>query len=441
MALIERAERDNPGLHAAGLRVLQARAQLGVLRGRLWPQQQRLTAAATWTDGSKNAPNSALIDTEFGTASLGLDLAWEIDLWGRFRRGIEAGAAALEAAEAGFGDALLALRAEVATTYVTLRVLDERLQIAERNAAIQSDSLAIARARHASGVTTELDVFQARALLETTRARLPALRRDRRLARNALAVLLGEAPQNAVSLAAQGQLPTAPANIAVGAPADLIRRRPDVRRAEALAAAQSARIGIAKADLYPAFSLGGTIRLAAGAATGTTATGASGFDELFDGDSLSISGGPGVSWNLFNYGRIKNRVRVEDARFEQALAAHRAVVLEALREAEDALASFARSDEEARTLAASVEAARGAVRIANLQYRDGAVDYQRVLDSQSTLTQQEDRHTAARGAVILAAVQLYRALGGGWEHRDAALAVPGEVLTRMRTRADWPELP
>jgi len=220
----------------------------------------------------------------------------------------------------------------------------------------------------------------------------------------------------------------------MGVPADLLRRRPDIRRAELDAAAQSARIGIARAELYPRFALAGSIGLLAGD------TGTSSMSDLASLDSLTYRYGPSVSWPILNYGRIRNQVRVQDARFEELLVGYRNQVLNAAREVEDGLAAYAGAKQRVRFLEDAVGAARRAVDIALVQYREGATDYQRVLDTQRSLLELEDRYTDVRGSVVLALVATYKALGGGWQVRAGQPFVPEETRQRMRERTDWGSL-
>ncbi|MCZ6888377.1 MAG: TolC family protein, partial [Gammaproteobacteria bacterium] len=296
-------------------------------------------------------------------------------------------------------------------------------------------SLKIATVRFENGATTGLDVEQAKTLLANTRASIPDLEIGLHRAQNALSILLGVPPGGLSGFEGDtAKIPEAPVEIAVGIPADLIRRRPDIRRAELQAAAQSALIGIAKADLYPQFSLSGTVGLRA------SDTGISDLGDLFDGDSLQAGFGPSFQWNILNYGRIKNAVRVEDARFQQAVVIYQNTVLEAAREVEDALVAFVRGKQRVEFLKVSVVAARRSVDLALIQYRDGAVDYTRVLDTQTFLVGQQDSHTAARGQVVRDLIATYKALGGGWQVRGSTGVLPEATRQDMDARTDWGEL-
>jgi outer membrane protein TolC len=225
----------------------------------------------------------------------------------------------------------------------------------------------------------------------------------------------------------------------VDVPAGLMRRRPDIRLAEYRVASQSPLIGVAQADLYPAFELFGSIGLAA-TTSNVTAAGDSDLGDLLAGDSLEIFAGPGLRWNLFNYGRIKNRVRVEDARFQQLLVEYEGTVLRAQQEVEDALVGFVKTREQEALLQDGVKAAKRSVELSMIQYREGLVDYQRVLDTQRFLTDQQDQQVNTSGEVVTNLIAVYKALGGGWQIREGRPFVPQKMLDEMGRRTDWGDL-
>ena len=435
-SLVQSAYRQNLPLQIAGIRILEARAQLGVAVGNIYPQLQQVRADVSRVELSDHQPNaSGSLDSSFNDASAGFDIGWELDLWGRFRRGVEAADADMLASIADYDDVLVSLTASVASAYVLIRTFEERLAIARENAAIQEESMRITEARFQNGATTELDVQQARTLLLNTKASIPPLETGLQQAKHALSILLGLPPGNLEDmLGAPGVIPAAPALVAIGIPAELLRRRPDIRRAELQAAAQSARIGIAESDLYPHFSLVGSIGLRA------SDTFNSDLGDLFQLNSLEAFAGPSLTWDVFNYGRIKNNVRVQDARLQQLIVNYRNTVLEASREVEDALVGFLQSQEQVTYLAESVEAARRSVDLALLQYRDGLADYQRVLDTEQALFLQQDQLVTGRGTIATNLIAMYRAMGGGWEIRTGKAFVPGEIEETMRNRSDWGEL-
>ncbi len=436
--LVESAYQQNLGLRIAGVRVLEARAELGIAVGRRYPQRQQFGADATYVSTSKNDANTAIGDLDYWEFGTGFDAAWELDFWGKFSRGIESADAALLASIANYDDLLVSLIAEVATAYVIIRTFEERLAIARRNVAIQKRSLEIADVRFRNALTTELDVQQARSLLKDTQASIPRLRIGLRRAQNALSILLGQPPGAVQDLLKGGRgIPSAPAKVAVGIPAELLRRRPDVRQAELQAAAQNAVVGVAEADLYPSFSLFGSIGLVAADGTNSSRNGRVGIGDLFNIDSVQFVGGPAVRWNIFNYGRIKNNVRAQDARLQGLLVSYQDTVLRAAREVEDATVGFLRSREQVGYLSDSVKATQRSVDLALVQYRDGTADYTRVLNTQEFQVTQQDLLTATRGDVARNLIAMYKALGGGWELREGKAFVPEETREQMRRRTDW----
>ena len=442
--LVERAFQQNLPLQIAGIRILEARAQLGIATGDLYPQSQAVEGSYTYTDVSKNTANSQRgADFHYGNMDLGFDAAWELDFWGKFRRAVESDMGKLEASIASYDDILVTLTAEVARTYIFIRTLEARLAIARENVKIQKQSLEIAETRFKEGDVTELDVQQARALLRDTQATIPRIQAGLRQNKNGLAILLGILPGELKELLEKPKpIPTVPAEVSVGVPSELLRRRPDIRLAERQLAAQSALIGVAKADLYPHFSLFGSIGLRASDSDVTAAgsPGGSSFGDLWDSDSIEFYGGPAFSWNIFNYGRIKNRVRVQDARFQQLTVNYQNTVLRAAQEVEDAMVAFLRSRDEVKFLSESVKAASRSVDISMIQYREGLVDYQRVLDTQRFQTQEQDLLTERKGSVVLNFIAMFKALGGGWQIREGRDFVPEETLKKMQRRTNWGNL-
>jgi NodT family efflux transporter outer membrane factor (OMF) lipoprotein len=438
--LVEEASQQNLSLQIAGLRILEARAQLGIATGNLYPQQQQLFGSAAAVGGSRNAANSAGGDLHFKDLSTSMDAAWELDFWGKFRRGVEAADAQFLAATADYEDVMVTLTAEVARAYILVRTNEERIRLAEESVAIQERSLEIAENRFEGGLVTELDVQQARTLLANTNATIPRFQIEYHRAQNALSVLLGQPPGDlSATLNASGSIsgiPMAPAEVAVGVPADLLRRRPDVRRAELQAASQSALIGVAKADLFPHFTLIGSIGLQASESS-LTRNGSSSFSDLFDSDSMTYFAGPSLTWDLFNYGRIKNQVRVQDARLQQLVTNYQNTVLRAAQETEDAMIGFLKKQQEALYLTDAVTASKRSVDISLLQYGEGLTDYQRVLDAQRGLSIDQDALASIQGSVVLNLVSMYKALGGGWQLTADREFVKPEIQHEMAERTDW----
>jgi NodT family efflux transporter outer membrane factor (OMF) lipoprotein len=330
----------------------------------------------------------------------------------------------------------------VARTYVIIRTLEQQIQVALENQKIQIETLNIADALYSGGLITELDYLQAKTLLSNTEATIPPLQAALRQAKNSLSVLLGKAPGTIDSyLGESGLIPTAPKEVAVGVPADLLRRRPDIRQAENQLMTQSALIGVAKADLYPHFSLLGSINLRASDAALTYASmGASNLGDLFRSNSFQYSIGPSVSWDIFNYGRITNQVRVEDARFQALAVSYQNAVLNAAKEAEDAVIGFLKAQEESLKLNQSVEASKRSTQLSLYQYSEGLVDYQRVLDSQRSLIATQQQYTRVSGDVATNLIALYKAVGGGWETRAETDFVPDAIKQEMDQRTNWGEL-
>jgi len=436
--LIEEASRQNLTLQIAGLRILEARAQLGIATGNLYPQQQQFGASAAAQGASKNAANTISGDLDYKDLNTGFTAGWELDFWGKFRRGIEAADAQYLAAIASHEDVMTTLFAEVARSYLLIRILEERIRIAEESAAIQKRSLEIADNRFEGGLVTELDVQQARSLLANTMAAIPGYQADYRKTQNALSVLLGTPPRDLTDRlkTAATEIPKPPAEVAVGVPADLLRRRPDVRRAELQAAAQSALVGVAKADLYPHFTLIGSIGLQSSNSP-LTREGGSDLSDLFSSDSFTYFTGPSLTWDLLNYGRIKNQVRVQDARLQQLVVNYQRTVLNAAREAEDAMADFIERQVQAQYLADAVTASKRSVDISALQYGEGLTGYQRVLDAQRGLRIDQDALALVRGSVAISLVNMYKALGGGWQSRSGQEFVTPETQQQMAERTDW----
>lgn len=431
--LILMAYRQNLPLQIAGLRIVEARAQLGIAVGSFFPQTQQLRGSFDANRVSENRPFGTIGD--FRDAQIGFDAAWELDFWGRFRRGIESAEANLASNVADYDNALVSLTSEIARVYVTIRTLEERLSLARANIALQEESLRIARVRFENGATSELDVQQATYNLANTQALVPVLSRSLRQAKNGLSILLGMPPTDLRALLGEdGSIPDVPETITTGIPADLLRRRPDVRQAEYLAATQSALIGVAKAELFPSISLTGTIGFQ------SSDFASSNLSDLFDTESMFLSVGPSFRWNILNYGRIWNNVRVQDARLQQSLVNYRNTVLVAYQEVEDAMVGFVQSQQESSLRSVSAEAASRSVEIANIQYREGSVDFQRVVDSERVLVIQQDLWVSARGEIALNLIAMYKALGGGWEIREGHEFISNENRREMEERTNWGDL-
>jgi NodT family efflux transporter outer membrane factor (OMF) lipoprotein len=403
--LIMEARHQNLGLKASMSRVAEAAAQLGIARGELWPQDQAVVGGASRSKAS-TLNNVPVLDQWASNYSLRVQFGWELDLWGRFRRSIEAAEADLQATQADLDDATVVLLADVAITYMRYRTFQERLAAAQHNVEIQQGNYDLTVLRRDAGSVTDRDVAQAKEVLESTRAAIPLLEQGKREANNALCVLRGIPPADLTSeLGATGTIPAVPAQAAIGAPANLLRRRPDIRAAERQLAAQSARIGVAESDLYPHLSLVGGLGVEA-AKSGN----------LFDTPASLIGFiGPTFRWDVLNYGRYENNIEAQQQRFEGLTHLYRNAVLRASQEAENSIAAFLNSQKRTASLRLSRDAANRALEITLDQYREGTVDFTAVFLFQERLTEEDDALAAARGEIATSLIALYRSLGGGWQ--------------------------
>ena len=413
--LIGDAHQQNLDLKIAAAHVLEAMAQRNVAVGNLLPQSQNALGSYAHIQLPKNLglPFTGLSNVWVP----GFNASWELDFWGRYRRAVEGRNATLEANVADYNNALVTLFADVATSYVNLRLAQRRLELRRRNVEIQKEVLEVSEARFKKGATTELDVQQGRLSVAQTESSMPPLRVTLRQQTNQLCLLLGIPPRELGFT--DGPIPVAPAEVAAGIPADLLRRRPDIRQAERQVAAQSAQIGIAVADLYPRFSL-----------IGFVGYGANQFSKLFAANSFLGVIAPTFQWNILNYGRIRNNVRTEQARFTADVLSYQRTVLQAGQEAENALVAFLQAQEQAKRLEESVAAAERSVALVVAQYKAGTVDFNRVYTNQSALVTQQDQLAIAQANIALDLIALYRALGGGWPVTGPgcmpSLSPPGE---------------
>jgi NodT family efflux transporter outer membrane factor (OMF) lipoprotein len=376
----------------------------------------RREALSTETaNGTVTTPEGRIpLQQFFSQWNLGFNLGWEIDFWGRFRRAVEAGAAVLDASVANYDDVLVTLLGDVASTFVRLRTVQERIKYTRENIELQRETLKLAEARFKANVQNEPDVDQARSTLAQTESQIPELEISLRQAGNQLCVLLGIPVEDLRRRLGIGPIPTAPPDVAVGIPADLLRRRPDVRRAERLAAAQCALIGVAESDFYPHVAINGVIGYSADP-----------IKELFTSQAFTGAIGPAFQWNILNYRRILNNFRVQDAKFQELVAAYQETVLTADCDVENGLVVFLRSQQRAKWLAESVDAAEKAVVILRAQGKAGTVDFTRVIQVEQTKVLQQDSLAQARGEIAQGLIQVYRALGGGWQLRCTGCETAG----------------
>ena len=435
-SLIDTAFHNNLSLQVAAARILQAQAQLAVAVGELFPQQQVLAGEVQHQRQSQATLILPALNPDLDTSQLGVSASWELDFWGKYRRGIESDRAAMLASVAAYDSGLVSLTAGVASTYLNIRVLQQRIEVVQENLKTQQEALRIATAQFEAGETSQLDVEQAQTQLAQTRSQLPGLESSLRADEDSLAVLLG-APPDAIDamLGTPSAIPVAPNGAATGMPKDLLRRRPDVRQAELTAAAQSAGIGVAEANLFPAFSLSGSFGF-----VGTSLHHGS-IGDLFTWDNRASAYGASFVWPIFNYGRIVNSIRVQDAVFQQAVLSYQNTVLQAQQEVEDARAAFAAAQAALAALTDAADSARRATQLAIVRYKEGAADYTTVLTSLQLELQIEDGVASARGAVPLALVSVYRALGGGWQLREGQQLLPAPTRAEMHQRTWWGSAP
>jgi len=407
--LINRATTNNLNLKTAAARIEQARALRGVASSEFFP-----AFSAEGAGGGTGSSSDAIDDGDFYSA--GVRMGWELDLWGRVRRSVESAGASLQATEENYRDLMVLLYADVANSYINVRTLQKRIALAERNLAAQAETMELTQNRFDAGLVPALDISQAELNKSRTEATLPPLRQALVETVNRLGVLLGEMPYALESELLQGKavvcaecghehsvelelpelsIPTASGVITPSLPADLVRQRPDIRRAERELAAQNAQIGVAVADFYPAFSLPGSLVVETGGIT-------------------TYRLGPQIRWNLFSGGRIRSQVRAEKAATQAALHAYEQTVLLALEEVEDSLAAYAYEQDRVQLLETAAVSAEKSVELVSELYRSGLTDFQNVLNMEQALLVQQDELAASRGRVSTGLITIYKALGGGW---------------------------
>ena len=444
--LVQKAWRQNLDLKAAGLRILQARAALGISEGAAFPQRQQISGSALRHGGDLNP----LIGRS--QAGMQFDLGWELDLWGKYARGVESAEASLFASIASYDDILVSVIAEVARNYIAYRTAQERIAYARRNIAIQEYVSKVTEIQYNSGNVSELDMQQARTQLHSTRAAVYSVQLNQIKARNALAMLLGLNPteveqylgkrehrdrfdsyvhrekgtiqikESKKDLLGISLIPRARFDPRRPIDAELITRRPDVQVAEYRAHALSAQIGVATAALYPSFSLLGSIS--------------------YTNTSLSLSkigvvAGPSFAWNIFQYGRIRNQIRRIDAQFEESLVTYNKKVLSAVHELSYALDNYRLTLDQLRENEAAVKASVRAFNISIRQYNDGLVSYQRLLNSVEKLTRYQDQYARLQGELATQVALLYKAMGGGWQISRGGRYLSEETVRHLKERTDW----
>ena len=446
--LVERGAQQNLSIEAAGLRIAQARAALGISDALIFPQQQQV-----------NASYAGLYRNEdwLKSASASLDVGWEMDIWGKYARGIESAEASLYASIASYHDVLVTISAEIARNYINYRTTQERIFLSRQNIAIQERVVAMTQVQFDAGNVSELDVQQAKTQLHATQSSLPSLYITLSQSRNALAVLLGTIPEEIEPLLTGGHerkpdfekrlsetqhaginpetytknsvIPRAPA-LELTIDPQLVMRRPDLKVAELQTRAQSARIGLTEAELYPQFFLFGSVGVSQTRKT----------SKSFDfSDAVTANVGPGLSWNIFQYGRIKNQIRIEDALFQETLTNYNQSILQAVSEVDNALEGYHYTVDKSGYDFDAVAASIRAFNISAIQYNNGLTSYQRLLSTVEKMTVREDVYAQTRGSIANQVVALYKALGGGWEPFTDIPVVKPETVEQMKSRTDWGE--
>ncbi|MGD1465185.1 TolC family protein [Vibrio harveyi] len=445
--LVEMASQQNLDLEAAGLRIVQARSLLGISTGLQYPQVQTV---------SGNLARAYVNDQGVNNAALSFDAGWEMDIWGKYARGIESAEAGYYASIASYHDIMVTITAEVARNYINYRTFQERILLSRRNIEIQERVVNITQVQFDSGNVTELDVQQAKNQLFNTKAAQPSLEIAMKQSRTALALLLGVLPEDVEKLLqsdgfaqrmadyenqfkSSGRKPALSGNdersIVPRPPlldnkvdANLVMRRPDLQVSEMQARAQSAQIGVAETALYPSFSLFGSI--------GIDSTVPDGSSFSFS-DSLTMVVGPTFSWNIFQYGRVKNNIRFEDAKFQETLTNYNKKVLQAVNEVTNALEAYDLYLEQKSLRLQSVNSSIRAFNISMTQYENGQISFERLLNSVEKMTRAEDSYATIKGNVANQVVALYKALGGGWEAQTGKPFLSETVAKHMQDRSDW----
>jgi outer membrane protein, multidrug efflux system len=397
--LVSRALANNLDLKKARVSIREARAKRGVATADLFPSIDTTgSATRSRTSGNTGSVNTTTL------YKAGFDATWELDIFGGTRRSIEAAEADLETTQEDMRDVLVSLLGEVALNYIDVRTYQARLSAAEANLNAQRETLQITIWRNQAGLVDEFDIEQARYSLESTRSGIPAIRIGLEEAMNRIAVLLGEQPGTIhKELEKPGPIPDIPTNVMVGIPADTIRCRPDIRKAERELAAQTARVGEATADLYPKFTLSGTLVFEALSS-----------QKLFSTNNETRNGSAAVMWPIFHGGSIRRNIEIQSALQEKAAINYDATLLSAFEEAENILVAYAEEQNKRDALRGAEGAARNALELARYKYESGMIDFASVLEAQRSLLSFQTQVAESSGAVVSNLVKLYKTLGGGW---------------------------
>lgn len=433
-SLIMQGFSHNLSLQAAGLRVIGARAQLAQSVGQLYPQQQALIGNYTYNRIGGGMLQD-IIPSSFDTAALGFSAGWELDFWGKYRRAIQANDAAFLASVAAYDSALVSLTADIAGAYIRIRTLEELIAVTRKNIRLQRESLKIANSRYQGGETSLLDVNQATTELSNTEASLPHHLSSLQSQKDKLGVLLAITPDKVDRLLGKNKkIPQTPAKIAVNIPKEALAQRPDIYQARMQAIAQSAKIGVAKANLYPALSLTGNFIFAA------NTIGNNSISDIFQWSNRAVTAGPSFNWPILNYGQITNAVRMQDAAFQESLLNYMNLVLKAQQEVQDNITRFIEAQNTERSLKKANSSAIQSTKLALIRYKQGEADYTTLLDAERQQLRVQLSLINVQGEIAQALVELYRALGGGWQIRCGKDIVPMPVKASMAARTNWGNL-
>ena len=402
--LIAEVAHENFELTAAWFRIAEARGLVGTVNGRFFPTLDHKSSLAHRKNSINGTQFGSPLSEPFDFYSTGFDSTWEIDLFGKIQRSLESAQAKTDATKEAYAALRLTLLAELATNYVNYRVIQARLRIAQQNEESQRSTLQLVSKRLKAGLAVPLDEAQAESNLYSTSATVPSARQDLLKVRNRICVLVGESPGEEMDLfLGDGPIPEFPAQLSLGVPCDLLRRRPDIRQAEFTVVSACAEIGVATADLYPQLSLKGDISVDSRHYT-----------NLFASDSLTYGVGPSLRWKLLYWGSIRQNIKSREAAHQQAIARYRQTVLNAVEEVENALVSYHNQEERETILQQAVDATQRTVTLSQSRYQSGLVTFQPVLDSQRELLQRESEFIDSRGAKTISLIQAYKASGGGW---------------------------
>jgi NodT family efflux transporter outer membrane factor (OMF) lipoprotein len=428
--LINQTYNNNPSLKIAALNIFQSRAALGLVRSSLYPQLQQLSGTSQYINQDYHGGNTTDSNRSYTSHQLGFDIGWELDFWGKFKRSIESADAAFFASISNQQAIQVLMSAQVVDAYYLYRTLQLRLLIAKENVSIQKRSLEITNNLFKGGEGSELDVQQAKTLYLATLSTIPELEIQLQKTENTLSLLLGQEPGNLkkrLQLPADYKIPVIPSTRFQVIPAKILMHRPDLRQAAWLVAAQSAQIGVAEADYYPAISLIGSIGWSSSTLSGSS-------------DIFSINGGPAFQWSIFDYDRIDNNVRIQDAGLQQLIESYHNLAIKAAGEVDDASYSLLKTHERQKLLDESVLASRRALAIANTRYKEGYADFQRVLDAQKSFFIQSDNQLQNQQQQISAVVAIFKSLGGGWQPASTKDLLSEDTMNTMKNRVDWGNL-